>query len=420
MKLKRAEKEDVSASPLSLIPEEILSGAARMIEEIRTGGIDALRKRAEALDSLSNESALLYSQSDLEKSLESITPEVRSMLERTRDRIRSFAEIQKSSLSPLDVDLGFGRIGHEFSPVDRVGAYAPGGRFAYPSSVLMTVCTARAAGVREVFVASPRPSAMTLAAAAIAGANGLLACGGAQAMAALAYGVGISGPCDVLCGPGNLWVTAAKKLLFGQVGIDMLAGPTELVIVADATASPVLVAADLVAQAEHDPEARVTLVSLSESLIAEVDSQLESQLRSLPTAGIACESLERNGRAILVSTFVEASEVCNRLAPEHLQIVVKDAEELRPLLRHYGALFIGSNSAEVFGDYGLGPNHVLPTMGTARFTGGLSVLTFLRLRTWSNLTRAPVQLVEDIEAFARLEGLEAHARAAVLRIRSAT
>jgi len=276
----------------------------------------------------------------------------------------------------------------------------------------MTAVTAKVAGVREVWVASPKPARLVLAAAAVAGADAVLAVGGAQAIAALAYGAGPIPACDVVVGPGNRFVTAAKQLVSGTVGIDMLAGPSELVVFADASADPGLVAADLLAQAEHDPEALPVLVTLDPRLPARVEAELHRQLADLPTAAVARAALG-NGGVVLVATVHEGIAVCDAIAPEHLQLVLESAAAVAPRLSHYGALFIGAGAREVLGDYGVGPNHVLPTGGTARWAAGLSVLTFLRLRTWLRVDGpAADPLRADAAWFGRAEGLEAHARAA--------
>jgi len=312
--------------------------------------------------------------------------------------------------------VGAGSANKKVAAVERSGCYAPGGLYPLPASVLMTAVTARAAGVAEVWVASPRPSPITLAAAGIAGADGLLAAGGAQAIAALAYGVGGPPPCDVVVGPGNRWVTAAKKLVAGRVGIDMLAGPSELVVLADGGADPELVAADLLAQAEHDPDALPVLVTTAAGLAEAVESALARQLIDLPTRETAAAALG-NGFAVVVGDLEAAVAVCNRLAPEHLQVLTANADAVAARLHHWGGLFIGAASAEVLGDYGAGPNHTLPTGGVARFKGGLSVLDFLRVRTWLRVGgAADPELARDAAALARLEGLEAHARAAERRL----
>jgi phosphoribosyl-ATP pyrophosphohydrolase/phosphoribosyl-AMP cyclohydrolase/histidinol dehydrogenase len=341
------------------------------------------------------------------------------LLERTADRIKSFAEAQLESIQEIDVPIPGGRAGQSVSPVNRAGCYAPGGRFPLPSSVLMTAVTARAAGVSEVWAASPRPTPITLAAASVAGADALLAVGGAQAIAALAYGVPPAPACDVIVGPGNRWVTAAKQLVTGRVGIDLLAGPSELTVLADDSVSAEVVAADLLAQAEHDPDAVPVLVTTSAELADRVEAELAQQLFELPTRDTAAAALG-NGFAVVAKSPEAALELADRLAPEHLQLLGPSMEALAKKARHYGGLFIGTFSAEVFGDYGAGPNHTLPTGGGARYSGGLSVLHFLRIRTWMRLDRpdAITDLARDAAALARLEGLEGHARAAEARIES--
>jgi phosphoribosyl-ATP pyrophosphohydrolase/phosphoribosyl-AMP cyclohydrolase/histidinol dehydrogenase len=279
----------------------------------------------------------------------------------------------------------------------------------------MTAAVAREAGVPTVWVASPRPAPATLAAAAVAGADGFLAVGGAHGIAALAFGAGPVPPCDVIAGPGNRWVTAAKQIVAGRVRIDMLAGPSELVVVADAEADPATVAADLLAQAEHDPDAVPILVALDAGIADAVDAELARQLAVLPTAPTASRAL-RNGFCV-VATLDEAIAVCDRVAPEHLELAVRDPGPLATRVRHCGALFLGPLGGEVLGDYGAGPNHVLPTGGTARSTAGLSVMDFLRIRTFLDVRDADgaAGLIEDAVTLARMEGLEAHARAAERR-----
>jgi len=280
----------------------------------------------------------------------------------------------------------------------------------------MTAVTARAAGVKRVLVASPKPSTVTLAAAGIAEADSLIALGGAQVIGAMAFGVEGVDACDVIVGPGNRWVTAAKRYVSGYVGIDMLAGPSELVVWADETANAEVIAADLIAQAEHDTDALPVLVTTSRDLAVKVNSALEQQLHSLPNAGTARTALAA-GYAVLVDSVEEAADACNRLAPEHLEVHVEDLEDAASRLDHFGALFLGGGAAEVFGDYGVGPNHVLPTGGNARFSAGLSILTFLRMRTWMSSGAGPDKdVIRDTAALARLEGLEGHARAAEARL----
>ena len=401
----------------SAVPAEALAAAAEIVEAVRRDGEPAVRRHAERFGELQPNKAIVTERPALEQALRSLNRADRERLERVAGRIRAFAEAQRACLREFAVLVPGGEAGHMVAPVERAGCYAPGGRYALPSSVLMTAVTARAAGVREVWVASPRPTPLVLAAAAVAHANGFLRIGGAHAVAALAYGAGPVPACDVVVGPGNHYVTAAKRIVAGDVGIDLLAGPSELIVFADASADPALVAADLLAQAEHDPCALPVLVSASPSLSAQVELEIRQQLSDLPGADVARAALA-NGGVITVDTIDDGVTVCDAIAPEHLQLHLADAPTVAPRLAHYGALFIGAAAGEVLADYGIGPNHVLPTGGTARRTGGLSVLTFLRVRTWVRITDASAarEVMEDAAWFGRAEGLEAHARAAEQRV----
>jgi len=308
------------------------------------------------------------------------------------------------------------------------GCYAPGGRYPLPSSVIMTVVTARAAGCPYVVLASPRPAPITMAAAHVAGADIVLCVGGAQAIGSMAYGVkaltnGDTSiaevpPCDVIVGPGNKWVTAAKSIVNGYCGIDMLAGPSEVLVICDKTANAEIVAADLIAQAEHDVVARAILVSDDSGIIEAVDKEVTTQVEALPepNRSTAKEALQQSF-SILCKDMEECISMSDKLAPEHLEIQTVNSQEIADKCANYGGLFIGTNCAEVLGDYGAGPNHTLPTGGTGRYTGGLSVFNFLRIRTWMRIDKKEdcQEMVEDSVRMARLEGLEGHARAAEKR-----
>lgn len=391
------------------VDESTLAQAARIVQDVRSRGETALREHAERLGDIPVGGPLFV------EAKAELSPEDLAVLERTLVRVQAFAKAQRECLWRLDLAIEGGRAGHEIAPVQRAGCYAPGGRYPLPSSVLMTAGVARVAEVESVWLASPRPAPATLAAAALCRVNGVLAAGGAHAIAALAYGAGPIEPCDVVAGPGNRWVTAAKKLVAGDVSIDMLAGPSELVVLADGLADPAVVAADLLAQAEHDPDALPVLVSLDRDLIDRVNQEIQTQLADLPTAEIAEQAL-RNGFAVYCETSDEAARVCDALAPEHLALHCED-RAIASKLHHYGALFAGERSAEVFGDYGAGPNHTLPTGGAARSYAGLSVFHFLRIRTWLELDR-PELVAADAAALGRMEGLEAHARSAEMRRRT--
>ena len=410
---------EMTVRPDPAADEAVTARVAGIVGDVRREGDRALLAHARALGDLAPGERWLHEREALEDALARVSAGVRECLSRTADRIRRFAQAQRECLADSDVEVEGGRAGHRFLPVAAVGAYAPGGRYPLPSSVLMSAVPARVAGVRRVEVASPRPGDATLAAAAIAGVDRVIGIGGAQAIAAFAYGTETVARCDLVVGPGNKWVSAAKKLVYGDVGIDMLAGPSELVVLADGSADPDLVAADLVAQAEHDRDARPVLVTTDEALARAVRAALPRHLAALPesAAALARASLGASACAIC-ERLDEAVALCNRIAPEHLEVMLAEPEAALSGLEHYGALFLGAGSAEVFGDYGVGPNHILPTGGGARFHGGLSVLTFLRAATWLRLD-SPERHIPDTAALARLEGLEGHARAAELRRRPA-
>ena len=415
--LRRVAATDAPRARTPAVPEDLLPRVAKIVAKVRDGGSAALRECAQRWDRLPPGAPMLRTQEEMAVALSSLPAADRLVLERTAGRIKEFAQAQLASASPVRAKVLGGSAGDALVPVRVAGCYAPGGRFPLPSSVLMTAVTARAAGVGEVWVASPDPSRETMAAAAVAGVDGLLAVGGAQAVAAMAYGVAPAPRCDVVAGPGNQWVTTAKLLLSGVVGIDLLAGPSELVVLSDEGGDPVLIAADLLAQAEHDDDALPVLVTTSESLAARVDQELARQLPALSTAPTAATAL-RNGFAVVASEE-DALRCCQELAPEHLEIHGRRAERWAESLDAYGAVFVGEDAAEVLGDHGIGPNHTLPTGGTARFAGGLSVFSFLRRPTWLRLASGPEldEAARDAAALARMEGLEAHARAAEARIR---
>ena len=399
-------------------PAEAITAATEIVEAVRSGGEAALREQAERFGELLPGQPIVVERPSLEKALRALDRADRERLERVAARIRAFAEAQRGAIRDVVVPVPGGFAGHRVKPVMRVGCYAPGGRYPLPSTVLMTTITARVAGVAEVIVASPKPPEIVLAAAAVAGADAVVPVGGAQAIAALAYGAGPVPACDVVVGPGNRYVTAAKYLVSRTVGIDALAGPSELVVFADASGDPDLIAADLLAQAEHDPEAVPLLVTLDSTLAGRVNEALRQQIADLSTSDVAGVALV-NGGVISVSSLEEGVAACEAIAPEHLALHLADSATamVTPRLRTYGSMFVGSKAGEVFGDYGAGPNHVLPTRGAARGSGGLSVLTFLRLRTWLRIddAAAACELADDSAWFARAEGLEGHARSAERR-----
>ena len=415
VRLRRVAPGDIGKVRQPAVPPEMIAPVLEIVESVRHGGETRLRELAEKWDGLESGAPLVRTPDEMRAALQSLPRAGREVLERTAGRIEHFARAQMETAVPVDVAVEGGRAGDRVVPVRVAGCYAPGGRFPLPSSVLMTAVTARVAGVREVWLASPRPSREVMAAGAVAGVAGLVAVGGAQAVTAMAYGVPPVPQCDVVAGPGNRWVTAAKLLVSGVVGIDLLAGPSELAVLSDGEGDPVLIAADLLAQAEHDPEALPVFITTAPELVGQVEDELARQLADLPTAETATAAL-RNGFAV-VAAEDEALLCCQQLAPEHLQLHGAHAERWERELDRFGALFVNEWVTEVLGDYGAGPNHTLPTGGTARFTGGLSVFSFLRRPTWLRLDDALARgrLAKDAASMARMEGLEAHARAADLR-----
>ncbi|MCP5453705.1 MAG: histidinol dehydrogenase [Spirochaetaceae bacterium] len=395
--------------------------ARRIMDEVRDGGEAALARWAAELDG--NAGRLWYGPDDFAAALETIPSAERGALERAAGRVGAFAAAQLASLGAVDLAIPGGRAGHEVLPVERAGCYVPGGRYPLPSTVLMTALVARTAGVADVALACPRPSPLILAACAVAGADSLLAAGGAQAIAAFAYGAGPLSPRDVVVGPGNRYVAAAKRLAQALVRTDAPAGPSELLVVADETADPATVAWDLLAQAEHDPDAVPALAASSEAVAAAVERALASCLAELEALGPESAAIARaaldNGWAFVSADRAALAEAAGRFAPEHLELAVADARSLAASCRHAGAIFIGGSSAEAFGDYGAGPNHTLPTSGRARSSGGLSVFDFLRIRTWIEMDRTDESLVADTALLAGAEGLRAHARSALRRSSSA-
>ena len=405
---------DAAPRPLD---EATLAAADSIVSGVRDGGREALIEYARKFDGHVDGQPLLLERDALEAAKARLDADDLALLERVADRVRMFAQAQLDALSELEMEVPGGKAGHSIVPVQRAGCYAPAGRYALPSTVIMTVVPAVVAGCGQVVLATPGTSDLMLAAAAVAGADRVLGVGGAQAVAAMAYGFDGLERCDVIVGPGNRWVTAAKKIVSGDCGIDMLAGPSELVLVADESSDPATVAADLLAQAEHDEDARAFLVTTDRDLIQKVVAELEQQLEVLPTAETARVALG-NGAAVLCDSVEQVIATCNALAPEHLELHCNDSQAVANEIVNAGCLFIGHQSAEVFGDYGVGPNHTLPTAGTARFSAGLNVFTFVRVRTWLKLDAAPQSLVDDTARLAELEGLIGHQRSALKRKKS--
>jgi len=389
----------------------------RILEDVRSRGDPAVLEyarrfdgaRAERLGDLELERARLAS------ALAELPAAERAALEGAAARIRAYHERERlESWSFREPDGTV--LGQRVTALERVGVYVPGGKAAYPSSVLMNAVPARVAGVGEIVMVTPEPSTLVLAAAAIAGVDRLFALGGAHAVAALAYGTASLPRVDKIVGPGNVYVATAKRLVFGVVGIDMVAGPSEVVIVADGSASPEWMAADLFAQAEHDEDARAILIAPDARYLDRVESELRARLPAMSRADIIARAIGSGGALVRVRDLDEACTVVNALAPEHLELAVAEPERLLARVRHAGAVFLGRWSAEVLGDYCAGPNHVLPTARTARFSSPLGVYDFQKRSSIIHCSPAGARAMAPLAAaLARGEGLTAHARSAELR-----
>jgi histidinol dehydrogenase len=350
------------------------------------------------------------------KLLEGVAAEQLQALRAAHHRIRAFHEKQlQRSWDFTDADGT--RLGQNVSALERVGLYVPGGKAAYPSSVLMNAVPAKVAGVRELVMASPNPNPLVLAAAALAGVDRVLGIGGAQAIAALAYGTKSIPRVDKIVGPGNAYVAEAKRQVFGEVGIDMVAGPSEILVIADGSASPDWVAMDLFSQAEHDESAQAVLLSPNERYLDAVAASIARLLPEMPRKKVIEASLKARGALILTRDLEEACAVANRIAPEHLELAVQDPERIFPLVRTAGAIFLGHWSSEAIGDYCAGPNHVLPTAGTARFSSPLGVYDFQKRTSVIGVSKeGAAKLGRIAMTLAEGEGLSAHARAAQMRL----
>ena len=389
----------------------------KIIADVRKRGDAAVLAYARRFDKIKARSvaALEVSRKDLFLSLKSISGRDRKALNQAAMRIRRFHQRQLAAswnYSEADGTL----LGQRVTPLDRVGLYVPGGKAAYPSSVLMNAIPAKVAGVREVVMVSPNPDPLVLAAAAIAGVDRVIVIGGAQAVAALAYGTASVPSVDKIVGPGNAYVAEAKRQEFGQVGIDMIAGPSEILVIGDGTTPAEWVAMDLFSQAEHDELAQAILLSPKRAYLDAVDAAIRRLIGEMPRRRVIEASLVGRGALIQTRSLAEACEISNRIAPEHLELSVAKPRALLPKLRHAGAIFLGRWSSEAIGDYCAGPNHVLPTSGTARFSSPLGVYDFQKRSSLIGVSRAGARTLGRLAAtLARGEGLSAHARSAEYR-----
>ncbi|MBQ4351745.1 MAG: histidinol dehydrogenase [Clostridia bacterium] len=402
------------------VPEtDVSSAVAAIIEEVRQNGDRALFALTEKFDKVKL-TALAVTPGEIEEARASVEPEFLRVLERAAANIRRFHERQIRNSFVLTGPEGV-VMGQRVIPVDRAGLYVPGGTAAYPSTVLMDSIPAKIAGVSEVVMVTPpgrdgRVNPAILAAASVAGVDRIFKIGGAQAIAALAYGTESVPKVDKIVGPGNAFVAEAKKQVFGAVSIDMIAGPSEILVVADGRSDPRVLAADLLSQAEHDKMASAVLVTDSMALAEAVRDELEVQIPLLDRAEIARASIDKNGKIIVAEDLMAAVDIANEIAPEHLELMVDNPFDILDRVRHAGSVFMGRNCPEALGDYLAGPNHTLPTGGTAKFSSPLSVDDFVKKMQFTYFTEdALADTAEDVALFARKEGLTGHAKSALIR-----
>ena len=400
---------------------DVSRDVAAIIGSVRREGDAALHAFTKKFDGHDlNDSGWRIERADCEAALATLDPDLREALTLARDRITAYHEKQRPADAEYAEDNGI-VTGARWRGVDAAGLYVPGGRAAYPSSVLMNAIPARVAGVERLVIVTPTPNGeanpLVLAAAALVGADEVWRVGGAQAIAALAYGTDRIKPVDVICGPGNAWVAEAKRQLYGVIGIDMVAGPSEIVVVADGANDPEWTAADLLSQSEHDPTSQSILFTDDAGFADAVADAVDRQIGTLSTAKVARAAWDANGAIVLVPSLEEAMPLVNRLAPEHLELAVADPAPLFDRVRHAGSVFLGRHTPEAVGDYVAGPNHVLPTGRRARFASGLSVLDFMKRTSFLSLSRAGLAAIGPAAVrLAEAEGLPAHARSVALRL----
>jgi sulfopropanediol 3-dehydrogenase len=402
---------------------EITAAVAKILEDVESGGERAVREYAVRFDHW--EGDIVVAAADRERAAAGLPQKLKDDIAFAHDKVRRFAEAQRAAILDTEIELMPGLVaGHRNIPVATAGCYVPGGRYTHLASAIMSVTTAKVAGVQHVIAACPPRLGVGINPAVLyaldfCGADTILNLGGVQAIASLAFGLFTGHRADILVGPGNQYVAEAKRVLYGRVGIDMFAGPSEIMIIADAAADPEIVAADLVGQAEHGYNSPAWLIALSSELAAEVMSRMPGLIARLPELNAKnAEAAWRDyGEILVVDSREEAARTADAYAPEHLEVQCADAEWWLRHLRNYGSLFLGEETTVAFGDKTSGPNHILPTKGAARYTGGLSVGKFLKTVTWQRMTREANRKIATVAArISRLEGMEAHARTGDIRL----
>ena len=408
--------KDIDESFFSKIEFESIQSVSEIIDAVRQNGDSAIREYAQKFGD-GNLDVFKLTECEIEEAIDSVDEETLKTLKYAIKNVKDFAQAQFNSVKEIQVNIAGNTLGHKIIPIDSVGCYIPGGNYPLPSSAIMTVVPAKVAGVKRVVAMSPKIQPVTIAAAHLAGADEIYRIGGVQAVAAMAYGTETIQKVNKIVGPGNKFVTSAKKQVFGECGIDFLAGPSEVLIIADETAKPEFVAADMLAQCEHDKDARAFLICFSEDFAKRVDEKAKEYLQTLETKEIAKVAYEKS-YAVIVQYLDDAVELSNKKAPEHLELCLENAENLVGKFTNYGSLFIGNYSAEVFGDYVSGTNHTLPTNQVAKYSGGLSVFDYIKIQTYQIINKGAIkETAMNASALANKEGLCAHKLAADVRLK---
>lgn len=406
--------KDINNEFFKKIEFETIASVEEIASEVRQNGDEAIKKFSKQFDGLDLESFLI-SASEIKKAYSQVDEKTIKAIKKSIQNVKKFSEKQLKCLKPLKTKIDGNELGHKLIPIEKVGCYIPGGNYPLLSSAVMTITPAKIAGVKEIIACSPKIKSETIVACHLAGADKIFNIGGVQAIAAMAYGTQSVPKVNKIVGPGNKYVTAAKKFVFGEVGIDFLAGPSEVMVIADETANPEFVSADMLAQCEHDIDARAFLICFSKDFAQKVENAAKKQLETLATKEIAQKSFEKSF-AIVVNSIDDAIKLSNKKAPEHLEICFKKAEKYANKFTNYGSLFIGNYSAEVYGDYCSGTNHVLPTNEVSKYSGGLSVFDFIKIQTYQNISKSGNCKISKIASeLAEKEGLQAHKLAADIR-----
>lgn len=393
---------------------ETITSVDEIIEDVKRSGDGAIIKYSRKFGDgmLDN---IEVTKEEIKSAYKNVDKDTLEAIKKAVNNVRNFAQKQIECIKNLDTEIDGAKLGHRIIPIEKAGCYIPGGNYPLPSTAVMTIVPAKTAGVKTVVACSPKIQDVTIVACDLAGADKIYRAGGVQAIAAMAYGTETIEKVDKIVGPGNKFVTAAKKHVYGECGIDFLAGPSEVLIIADETANSDFVAADMLAQCEHDKDARAYLICFSEDFAKEVDTKAKAMLKNLSTAEIAKEAYEKS-YAVIVENLEQAIKISEQRAPEHLEICINDAKDKIELFKNYGSLFVGNYSAEVFGDYCAGTNHTLPTNMVSRYSGGLSVFDFIKIQTYQYVDKETAKnLSKTASIIARNEGLLAHKNASDIR-----